>query len=640
MAKGVVELPTTDDLAVRLDAPQGSGIGDALRRPLGSDARIAPLARLGIGVLLLVIAFCVSLLVRAAGRGLDLTDEGIYLNIYRAWRHPDLTFTGAPIVFGPVFQLLGWSIPGLRLVKLVSLIATSAILATVTTGFAFRHLPPTTLRREKQVIIVLVGVIATFAVYAWLPQSPGYNELSIMLSSLCISMALMWSMSTGRKALVCAALLGFVTILLFLVKWPSAICTSAGITGFIFASGRRKHFVAFVVRALAGGALAVMFVQVVAGGFIERVRVLGSSSDTILKGAGLIDAYLRPYLLNIQDTAHNVALVVGPVMVPALIVALLLIRRRPFLACSVYAAGLFLLIPWARHKQFLSGGEVSVVHLESTFPIFFTAALGVIVLLFVRNGRNSHAPELGHLTKVFEPKSLVAGLALVSLAPLLQAVGTGNPMFRIAYCAGGAWATAVGVMMLITVERGGKAFMLPALAALLGLCAVGLLPGIQGFWTDSFRVGQMWKESHALPGVPELKGVKLDETTAGLINDSRAILTREGFLGKPGFSTSNGTGLTYALGMPAPLAGLFVEEPLPNVLRVRIREACRLGYINSRVPPVVLSIGDQKPKVAAEELHKCGVDFPNAYRSERVAAKHAGYVFMRDEGITIWLPKS
>ena len=601
------------------------------------SALLSTMARIGVAALTVTVLFSVWILIRASPRGLDLTDEGIYLNNYRAWRNPQLTFTGAPVIFGPIFQLLGWSIPNLRLVKLALLLGTSSFLGYATVRFVFAHVQPQVLRREKQAIVVCVSILGSLSVYAWLPQSPGYNDLAIMFSALAVALTLFWSTAVGRNRIILACLIGSVSVLLLLVKWPSAVCTAAGITAFIFASGRRKRFPSFLGAAFGGGFTTLVFVQLVAGKLPERVKTLKGSSTTSLQGLDFLDAYVWNYTRNIEHTARGVLRIGGPVIFPCLIVALLLIRRRAVLAGLVYSIGLVLLVARTRYKSYLTGGEINVVQLESTFPIFFLAALGVTVLYLVYQ-RNRPFSSPADSIPLFQPKSLIAGITLLSFAPLLQAVGTGNPMFRIAFCAGAAWSAAIAALMIVAVERGGTPFLAPAICSLATVCAVGLLPGLQGLWTDSFRVGPLWKQTVSVPSAPEVRGMRFDPATADLIAKTRAILSSEGFVGKPGFSTSNGTGLTYAVGLAQPLAGLFVEEPLPEVLEVRIREACRLGVITASEPPVVLSLGGERPPVATRELQACGIKFPSGYRSFRVKPPSGGYPHMRDEGITVWLP--
>ena len=112
-----------------------------------------------------------------ADRGFDISDEGFYVLSYRWWDTTPRVFTGVQYVYGPVFELLGWSIPGLRVVRLVSI-----VLVHLAFGWAFmtwlrtrrpRHHPAAGGRWQgRSTIVASAGVT-----YGWLPLSPGYNDV-------------------------------------------------------------------------------------------------------------------------------------------------------------------------------------------------------------------------------------------------------------------------------------------------------------------------------------------------------------------------------------------------------------------------------------------------------------------------------
>ena len=86
-----------------------------------------------LGGLLLVSTYWAA---AAIHRGFDLSDESLYVVSYRYYRDPELVHTGAAAVLGPIFDLVGWSIPGLRLIKLAILLAGGAALGrAVSTWF-------------------------------------------------------------------------------------------------------------------------------------------------------------------------------------------------------------------------------------------------------------------------------------------------------------------------------------------------------------------------------------------------------------------------------------------------------------------------------------------------------------------------
>jgi hypothetical protein len=118
----------------------------------------------------------------AAPRGVDFSDEGIYLVSYRYYRSPEMVYNGAPAVFGPLFDLVGQSVSSLRRIKLVLVLASGVGLGWATAAFVARRLSRT-LRLDAiaiRVTISLFVAVGAFTMYTWLPQSPGYNDLSVM----------------------------------------------------------------------------------------------------------------------------------------------------------------------------------------------------------------------------------------------------------------------------------------------------------------------------------------------------------------------------------------------------------------------------------------------------------------------------
>jgi len=89
----------------------------------------------------------------AAPRGVDFSDEGIYLVSYRYYRSPEMVYNGAPAVFGPLFDLVGQSVSSLRRIKLVLVLASGVGLGWATAAFMARRLSRT-LRLDASAIRV------------------------------------------------------------------------------------------------------------------------------------------------------------------------------------------------------------------------------------------------------------------------------------------------------------------------------------------------------------------------------------------------------------------------------------------------------------------------------------------------------
>src|SRR5688572_1209761 len=65
--------------------------------------------------------------IQMSTRGFDVSDEGNYLLAYRWWSVNHRTYTGNQYLYGPVFQLLGYDIPKLRLFRLFTIVGTHGL---------------------------------------------------------------------------------------------------------------------------------------------------------------------------------------------------------------------------------------------------------------------------------------------------------------------------------------------------------------------------------------------------------------------------------------------------------------------------------------------------------------------------------
>lgn len=603
-----------------------------------------------------LVLLSVVVLVRSASRGLDLTDEGIYLQNHRYWRNPELTFTGASMMLGPLFQLLGWDITSLRIAKLIMVVLSAGFLGHAAAQFLFHHVAPSFRTVERHAVVVLSAVLGGFSIYAWLPQSPGYNDLAIILSTVIVGLVLLWAILGGRRAWLLGAGTGMSAVALAFVKWPSAVMVSAGVGAFILLSGRTRRMPSFVASALCGAVLITGVFQIMAGPLTDRVSNLVGGADTVLEGVGFTDSYLKPYMTTMARTLWRSFGLVAPAIAPALGLAVLVGRRSRVGAGVIYALGLTLLVVSLRLRGHLTGGEINVIPLESTFPALFLAVLGIVALTWIL-GRSTQAVRFGQVpwasasesphvgatdvgSRAQQPSrwSLPSGVALLAGMPLLQAIGTGNPPFRIAFCAGASWGAAMALIAMACAARGGVALLVPAAFVVASVASVGVVAGVDGMWTDSYRVGPLSMQTEAVPVSPTMGGITVDPSNASLITQVYRLLEERGKLDTPTFSSANGTGLTYALGLRHPPAGLFLEEPLPGIVRSRIREACRINALGPGDPPVVLSVGTDFPTVTAEELRRCGISFPSGYESVVVKPDPPGYTSFRRDGVTVWLP--
>ena len=157
----------------------------------------------------LVLARLVWLAWTAASRGVDFTDEGIYLVSYRYYHDPEMVYNGAPAIFGPLFYLVGYSVVSLRRIKIILLLLSGLGLGWATAGFVRRRTTATSSIAviPRDVAVTVFVAIGGFTMYTWLPQSPGYNDLSVLCAMALAAtiLPLLDGRSSGRRWLLGAA---------------------------------------------------------------------------------------------------------------------------------------------------------------------------------------------------------------------------------------------------------------------------------------------------------------------------------------------------------------------------------------------------------------------------------------------------
>ena len=592
------------------------------------------------------LVFAIVVCVRAASRGLDLTDEGIYLITYRWYQHPELTFTSSSAIFGPLFRLFGWNVAALRIIKLVLILVTSYFLgASVYRFFGRRLAVVSRFGRVEHLAFVLMVTFGGITLYSWLPQSPGYNDLAIFLATLVLATSLLWIDAAGTAARLLAVAIGFQGMLLLFVKWPSAFGVATVIIALFVGVGAAKRFFVAVPMAVVGGIGALGFIQLTAGKLITRVTSLSSSSGTVLKGVNFKEAYLDSYLSDFRSVAGNLVGIeaISAVAIVGVAVVVSRFSRSAALVLSAVGLGAGVVLSW--RKQWFVGGWQNVRGLEILFPFLALLALGFVVftMLCGRQKSGSHLDssvnEGGH-ERFHRAREVWVGVAAVIALPLAQALGTGNPPLTIAACAGASWTAGIAVLLLIGVNRGGIEFAWPALVLVAALGLAPLSLGVRGLWQQPFRVtGGMSAQTVAAPALQPLNHLKVDPNTADVLTQVYEVLQRNNLVGRPGLTTFNGTGFAFALGLRHPPSGIFMEEALPEVLKVRIKEACDQGALTPKNLPVVLTAGGF-PTATQAALQACGIAFPGLYVSEVIKAKGVLADGTVPQQITVWIPQS
>lgn len=606
--------------------------------PTSPDPAVAPWRRasrwLVPVVLGLILAWNVARAWSATARGLDFSDEGFYLASARWFRHPELASTGAPALLGPLFHLVGLSVPWFRRLRIVLFVVTGAALGHATGRLIDDG------SRPRRVDVALFGAIGSFTIYASLPQSSGYNDASVLCATVLATCTLRAWRLRGRGQLLWTAGAGAAAWFALLTKWPAGfvgVAVVTAVTAYVLGVRRSARLVA---AAGAGAALAAVLVQVTSGDLSGMLRELRSTSSSITTQLPPWNAYFVPYRENLLGTLGG--LLRGSGLLPLVFTGVMVLHQRATSrwirhATAVTAGAASAWLCWfAVRDGLLRGGSAEVDRQLKFVPLLVLAALA---LWFARGVTAPVGRELG-AAPVERSLRGPAVIVLIGLAGA-QAVGTLNPPLYVIGFAGGLVFVATATICAMAERR-----LRPVArtAAVVLLAGAALAPSVlfqTGAWRHPYRntndLGRQQTAVHAEP----FDGVSLDAPTAALLEQLRRLADDRGLVGRPGLSLFATPGLAYALGLTPPLVSLFVRtsdigSTTYPLFEARVRSACQRSFISSAEPPVLLTVATTPDTAVQQILRGCGVDFPGGYTM--VSLANPGLVDVPAGDIRVWIP--
>ncbi len=552
--------------------------------------------------------------IRAAGHGLDLTDEGFYLLSYRWWSADHRTFTGAQYLYGPVFALLGHDIAALRIFRLGTVVAAHLLF-----GLAFMRwlrprrpaAPPT---RLWEVAGAAVMVAAGGAVYGWLPQSPGYNDVVLLgaLLALAVVFAMARRAERGEPVPVWLPVtFGLVGVAVVLAKWASVLVL--GVVALAAVVALVPAGVRAILRAtgwaLAGIAAATALVHLLLVPLTTAVPQLLAVNRVLAEGSFAIPVLLRRYADSTMPTVETIARQYGLLLVAAVIAALARRRAAQVAAGLLGAAGLTQAVAFTLRDGGLGGGPVNVR--QFIVPLVVAALVGVLVA-----GAGRLDDGRGRL--------LLGALAVL---PLIYAFGTSNIPLKVSVMAFALWM-AVLVAVVTGLERPALAARGLTTAVAAGSLLVTACVSTGGLWRNPYRDVPYARATAPVAGVPALAGVRVDPGQARSYADLHARLAP--YLTPPGRRVF---GLDKMAGIVLLLDGRTVGEVWyapedPDRTRAGIAAACADGppWSADRAPVVVLNRPLQP--VDGRLFRPCGLELSRDYRQLAPAAETGGFTVL------------
>lgn len=505
------DLPTVSSDATTSPSPQ------AAPRPARPSGRW--LLGLGLAGGLVALGVWVTVTVITASHGFDYTDEGFYLLSYRWWRSNIRTFTGVQFFYGPLFQLVGWNIATLRLIRLLTVLVSGALFGwNLMRWLRLRrpHAPDTRLWE-------LAGTVAITAsgamIYSWLPLSPGYNDISFLASFVVMAavLALGADVDRGRRPRAWVAFgIGPLVVMLVLAKWASSVVTLALLAAVALVLLRRRGWreIARVgAWSLLGAAVAALAFHVL---LVPLTRVLPQMLIVNKAVAAATNNPMSLLLMYARTTGQLLAdLSVTHVLLLVVAVGLGLARRRVTRVVMGLLAVLAVALSgwrfasadaWHGGPDYLKsfpGGAVAVV--------LAVLLLGIGVIIGDRLHRTAEPSALSRLAG--PDWAVFAGLVLL---PMTASVGTGNALIKMAISGFAAWA-AIVVAVVTGMDR--ASLPVRGLAGVLVAATVAIPVAVAstGLWFSPYRTAGMDSSTVRMTSVPALSSLSLSPKEATVL---------------------------------------------------------------------------------------------------------------------------
>ena len=612
-AENSAQAKPSDEISTLRPASSMPAEPSASRVRTGASARLLCLATLAsvAAAAVWVIAAGVT-----ASHGLDSSDEGFYLLSYRWWNTELRTFTGAQFVYGPVFELLGHNIAGLRLVRLLTIIAANA-------AFGWTFMRWLRLRRPNAAATRWWEAAGTAAIvacggmnYSWLPLSPGYNDVSLLGALLAAAVVLRVAadVDQGRTVPIWVPVsIGPVALAMLVAKWSSSgltllVVAIVGIVILVPAGVRQAARV--TAWALVGFVFSAVFVQLFIIRLDQAIPQLIATNKLVAAGsnspADLFQMYRLSFggLINRTARGHRLLLITA--------VAAVALRNklssRVLAVLGVITVVLSFRILFVRGV--FTGGNVNVrtysVGLTLVLAITLIVALGT---LFDRRGPFNVASSLRR-----EGWRDTAVVVMLLALPVTQAAGTGNPIYYLAFNCFSAWVALI-ILVLTGIEGAPTVARALTAVAAAGAVLISTAIGTSALSLYPYRASRPSLSNAVAVGVPALSSVTLAPRTAAMYGQLHRVL-------EPYLIPGGGTYMMGFNGQPGiifALDGRSVGEAWyshvdPQRTAAGIRAACPdgKGPWGSR-PPILLFSGKTTGTETAA-LAACGLEFARDYR--------------------------
>jgi hypothetical protein len=596
-----------------------SGSGKYLMNLKASRPGIELTAIEWLAVGLSLVAGCIVLW--GIWHGLDLTDEGYYLNSIRDPFLYKSSYSQFGFLLHPLYVLVGGKLVLIRLVGILLLVAAASILAVVFVRLPINSAIP---QPNRRLLTIAWSATALLFYCLWIP-TPSYNHLNlfgalvVFIGWLQIIGAAHDSASRRGRRFTAIAICGAGFAIVALVKPTTAAAMAIVLTPLTLVFGRRA-LMDIVAAGVVAFVLVVLILIGIDGDPVNAVARYRSALhlNALSQSSHDWDGFSRTFTLHLKFPDW-LSLGVMAALGPLVAVAIWLDRKLALLlACGVVFVAQGVLF----HPLLI---EPNTNYGVSNFSLGALTLTGLATtwLLMRRNPGNADTTDWRYL---------VVLLALL-LAPVGFAFGTNTLIWWGAVRAGIFWI--MGVVLLITLAAPPVA-RLRWIQFVTATCAFLLLQSIFYAVQSPYRLtGPLWEQTEWVSSATEPRMVKVDPATASYFRTLLAEGRSAGLqVGTPVIDmTGTAPSTLYVLGTePVGLAWIAGGYPGSRELA---------SYALSQFPRdtlqrswILTAPAGHRP-LPPDTLKDIGLSFPEGY--QEVARARTGFA---DEIHILWRPRS
>ena len=370
-----------------------------------------------ISVILLLFCFsCLFIETSILNIGLDLSDEGWHLSKFRFPEEVKATLSRDHLYSSLIFKLVNYNLGYLRLVNLIFVTSSSAILGYGFWQFYKKH-SPSTAQAPSLLVSIICSIILCQLPSLWIERVPAYNNWAAFLSLTSIGFLFIWITNLEERNWVCPFSIGLIICLAAFIRPPNAITLS-----FILILGliSFKRLNVYSLLFFVFGAIIMMCIHFI---FIEspllyfETTKMGFKFDALLQSEhGLIT--IKRHFWELYGTLKFALLFNKYEILLTLLIYTYLIRiGKNTLAISlVYLSTIYISI---KHLQF---GDINGAQSLYWYQWrYYFAQLCVLIIL----GLTTIVIKRGGNHFKWLTKKTVFGFLLLT-SPVLLAFGTNN----------------------------------------------------------------------------------------------------------------------------------------------------------------------------------------------------------------------